>query len=208
MRGKLSLKARGSTCKRLIPACAGKTSVANARHYIQRAHPRVCGENSLVSARNSASRGSSPRVRGKRYGSPLPAHKDRLIPACAGKTGGVRGVSCDGGAHPRVCGENGVPGADNTKIEGSSPRVRGKPSCRLSPQNRPRLIPACAGKTRDNADAASVARAHPRVCGENVAWSSREMMCSGSSPRVRGKLHRVFPGLVWPGLIPACAGKT
>ena len=52
------------------------------------------------------------------------------------------------------------------------------------------------------------ARAHPRVCGENLGLGSRRHRYSGSSPRVRGKQRR--PGIpdLRRRLIPACAGKT
>ena len=49
----------------LIPACAGKTTVHAINRAGPRAHPRVCGENSLSRGRLSRACGSSPRVRGK-----------------------------------------------------------------------------------------------------------------------------------------------
>ena len=51
------------------------------------------------------------------------------------------------GAHPRVCGENGLGCAVKGGESGSSPRVRGKlsPSRRVASSSG--LIPACAGKT-------------------------------------------------------------
>ena len=71
-----------------------------------------------------------------------------------------------------------------------------------------RLIPACAGKTLRLSLRWGVARAHPRVCGENARSLYPITLSSGSSPRVRGKLSagRHFAGQV--GLIPALAGKT
>ena len=91
---------------------------------------------------------------------------------------------------------------------GSSPRVRGK---RDSAQRRggPRgLIPACAGKTRPHRWRPRSTGAHPRVCGENAIRAETVNGLRGSSPRVRGKPAAVAWGAVWPGLIPACAGKT
>ena len=53
-----------------------------------------------------------------------------------------------------------------------------------------------------------LAKAHPRVCGENRERGRDVDFAHGSSPRVRGKLSKAHrPGLT-PGLIPACAGKT
>ena len=51
-----------------------------------RAHPRVCGENARRLADSLPVEGSSPRVRGKRYGTVFVTKTERLIPACAGKT--------------------------------------------------------------------------------------------------------------------------
>ena len=72
--------------------------------------------------------------------------------------------------------------------EGSSPRVRGRlPQGVLDCLHR-RLIPACAGQTCVPLLIGCGTRAHPRVCGADVA------------PAV--------DGLVEGGLIPACAGQT
>ena len=51
-------------------------------------------------------------------------------------------------------------------------------------------------------------RAHPRVCGENLAGVDWDMAPPGSSPRVRGKHPRRERAARARGLIPACAGKT
>ena len=51
---------------RLIPACAGKTSDSLRSSLGDRAHPRVCGENTATGEVNGLRLGSSPRVRGKR----------------------------------------------------------------------------------------------------------------------------------------------
>ena len=70
----------------LIPACAGKTYACGARESNGRAHPRVCGENSISARTKSVQSGSSPRVRGKREAEALAKDSSGLIPACAGKT--------------------------------------------------------------------------------------------------------------------------
>ena len=111
----------------LIPACAGKTSLARSAPQMRRAHPRVCGENLRDGGGDEVPPGSSPRVRGK-----LGAVRSRLdrlglIPACAGKTPGSAGGGSRGSAHPRVCGENAAFETFHPAVGGSSPRVRGKP---------------------------------------------------------------------------------
>ena len=131
-----------------------------------------------------------------------------LIPACAGKTICRRRRRSNGPAHPRVCGENGRCHAGLPVPNGSSPRVRGKHANKTSQKSRTGLIPACAGKTMVRARSSGLARAHPRVCGENPLTGLTRPRAAGSSPRVRGKrLSGKWAALV-AGLIPACAGKT
>ena len=192
----------------LIPACAGKTLAASKSQGDSAAHPRVCGENQAITRQQSLSAGSSPRVRGKPENIGNDSADRGLIPACAGKTSAASSMASKAWAHPRVCGENPELLITFPRVEGSSPRVRGKrppliQTCRLSG-----LIPACAGKTIRASDGRAPRRAHRRVCGENplvrasIAWSA------GSSPRVRGKQGPAVPRERALRLIPACAGKT
>ena len=46
------------------------------------------------------------------------------------------------------------------------------------------------------------------MCGENVTCKTGRLACSGSSPRVRGKLRERETKPASSRLIPACAGKT
>ena len=90
----------------LIPACAGKTPFDGFLSKRGKAHPRVCGENRLPAASASLSKGSSPRVRGKRAIASNMSGPAGLIPACAGKTKFCPPMDPAYPAHPRVCGEN------------------------------------------------------------------------------------------------------
>ena len=133
---------------RLIPACAGKTLTTVLKASIPRAHPRVCGENSLSRFSKRYFPGSSPRMRGKRRYAPIVSVRGRLIPAYAGKTLRGDGLTFSQWAHPRVCGENKGTSASAYLNEGSSPRMRGKlrgPRSLCWPVG---LIPAYAGKTQ------------------------------------------------------------
>ena len=208
VRGKPSWKRFAFLVIGLIPACAGKTKLPRNPLTLERAHPRVCGENCRRRSSELPAKGSSPRVRGKHVRRWLPILEDRLIPACAGKTKGRLVISRDDPAHPRVCGENNCEKSTTLHRDGSSPRVRGK---HLLPDGLGRcwgLIPACAGKTLLGSSPAKKERAHPRVCGENPSSISTVVIALGSSPRVRGKRHRHHHGPGQDGLIPACAGKT
>ena len=65
VRGKQLSRAAGDVGVGLIPACAGKTCPGSTPATHTTAHPRVCGENWILSAPGPRTRGSSPRVRGK-----------------------------------------------------------------------------------------------------------------------------------------------
>ena len=83
-------KHRRPSCLRkrtgLIPACAGKTFHVSNAVSLERAHPRVCGENGCFVDVGTRESGSSPRVRGKRRFAKRERNRRGLIPACAGKT--------------------------------------------------------------------------------------------------------------------------
>ena len=151
----------------LIPARAGKTARGLRRTDQRTAHPRACGENPTPHTGAHHVTGSSPRVRGKRASRPSAPDPKGLIPARAGKTGPVSGCVLRAAAHPRACGENELRPRGGLRGEGSSPRVRGKPSATMRTDRIAGLIPARAGKTRLSPSMRSAARAHPRACGEN-----------------------------------------
>ena len=173
---------------RLIPARAGKTLWASPWPHDTQAHPRACGENGRGDEGGGGGEGSSPRVRGKRFGLGLGRALQRLIPARAGKTPSRRRAA--------------------PSTAGSSPRVRGKPASTRGRRRAPGLIPARAGKTWTRPPFPGAGGAHPRACGENAECSARALTGYGSSPRVRGKLRWRFLLVGFPGLIPARAGKT
>ena len=126
VRGKRLFQVAGHLYSRLIPACAGKTSLNAWTPWSKRAHPRVCGENHFSTSSNSTLTGSSPRVRGKLRREALSNDRCVLIPACAGKTLYGTDRRRRPKAHPRVCGENSLRRAARSHFIGSSPRVRGK----------------------------------------------------------------------------------
>ena len=196
VRGKRNIGPSKTLKAGLIPACAGKTHSSSLNRFSTRAHPRVCGENSRWSAWATPARGSSPRVRGKLPRESDSTARNRLIPACAGKTRTCGGVPGRKRAHPRVCGENLQVIAHRVELAGSSPRVRGKLPYAGNYSFCPGLIPACAGKTRNLSPRSVHLAAHPRVCGENVGVVRDEIARQGSSPRVRGKLGGGAVGVI------------
>jgi len=110
---------------RFIPACAGNASRRNFRGIVRLVHPRVCGERARIAADRSASRGSSPRVRGTPQRQDLVLLVDRFIPACAGNAIVTVPSRRYRWVHPRVCGERWWTASVSAPLLGSSPRVRG-----------------------------------------------------------------------------------
>ena len=105
-RGKLPVVQRDQAARGLIPAHAGKTT-GRARPAGQSwAHPRSRGENIEKLGGSFETLGSSPLTRGKPGGEARQGGGERLIPAHAGKTGGVAALSDKDAAHPRSRGEN------------------------------------------------------------------------------------------------------
>ena len=147
MRGKLGLGTYTQKGKRITPACAGKTIYYTYKKYARKDHPRVCGENSALTLRNSRRVGSPPRVRGKHGSESKLETITGITPACAGKTSAYSSVSPECGDHPRVCGENVLSICPPHSGIGSPPRVRGKPLTSSKNTVLSRITPACAGKT-------------------------------------------------------------
>ena len=126
VRGKRASWIAETTGSRLIPARAGKTHGVALEDSHPTAHPRACGENSMLGDLHLGTGGSSPRVRGKPPDSVPSSCAGRLIPARAGKTHWR--ATCPGAraAHPCACGENHVAVVTCADCGGSSLRVRGK----------------------------------------------------------------------------------
>ena len=207
-RGKLRFASSMGRASRLIPAWAGKTLSTSPTSWPGWAHPRVGGENGSRSPHTGASRGSSPRGRGKRRFIWVFLTSRGLIPAWAGKTPITVAGCRRSRAHPRVGGENPREALTRSSQGGSSPRGRGKQAGDVCPSERGRLIPAWAGKTFYVFVCLVAHRAHPRVGGENSSSSVSTRMPKGSSPRGRGKHCSPARTGTGSGLIPAWAGKT
>ena len=147
-RGKLSGLGIDVAQLRLIPAHAGKTTIASLALRGNAAHPRSRGENTGPASGRASSKGSSPLTRGKRLETEYVAGPRRLIPAHAGKTVGPHRRDPGNRAHPRSRGENRTARAALTCRSGSSPLTRGKQDSARRAHMPQRLIPAHAGKTR------------------------------------------------------------
>ena len=86
-------------------------------------------------------------MRGKVQGTDRLDCRVGITPACAGKSG----ASCNTGRrcrdHPRMCGEKRPLHRHSSMCLGSPPRVRGKEQYHYYWNDKPRITPACAGKS-------------------------------------------------------------
>ena len=107
-RGKPVEAGRTIADARLIPAHAGKTSMADWKSSSDTAHPRSRGENEFSPPDCPSVSGSSPLTRGKQGRTGVGVIRPRLIPAHAGKTLMGLSVASRARAHPRSRGENSI----------------------------------------------------------------------------------------------------
>ena len=216
VRGERRASRRDLARGRIIPACAGRTVLPDDIALPTADHPRVCGANAGRVWTYLQPRGSSPRVRGEpgRQGRRVQRrqrvhhHRQRIIPACAGRTSATPSASSTPPDHPRVCGANAALAAALVSLVGSSPRVRGEPNHRNFPRPNFRIIPACAGRTSQQPHGPPPWPDHPRACGANIHRRGRGSVNDGSSPRVRGELQSWFISQITSRIIPARAGRT
>ena len=159
-------------------------------------------------ARGSTSIGSSPPARGTRTAASRSLTTVRFIPACAGNTRSVHGLSRRTSVHPRLRGEHIVSWSVSPTRCGSSPPARGTRRSGHLPLTRPRFIPACAGNTSAPIVGLSYCSVHPRLRGEHQNTHATGHLCGGSSPPARGTPGPGNPDAARDRFIPACAGNT
>ena len=152
--------------------------------------------------------GSSPPVRGTPCTRTAPYTPVRFIPARAGNTISGPAKRLGEPVHPRPCGEHEKRVVVRCRCRGSSPPVRGTPGPSLHRRDGDRFIPARAGNTMPRPVPGCRRAVHPRPCGEHRGVCARDESGDGSSPPVRGTLHRTVDGQHGHRFIPARAGNT
>ena len=158
------------------PRMRGKPFVVVVKNFTQRNIPAYAGKTGRYAQQMSKLTGTSPRMRGKLRPKLGFTRSLRNIPAYAGKTAQAAQAARVAAEHPRVCGENftmkprdfflqgtsprmrGKPphGFHATVLLGTSPRMRGKRHRRHYRQQAVRNIPAYAGKTYRPAGGAAI----------------------------------------------------
>ena len=110
---------------RIIPACAGNTTMARRCESMHADHPRMRGEHTFRIVFINATRGSSPHARGTLRFTSIHTINVRIIPACAGNTAGTNHVMRSTTDHPRMRGEHVQRAVVCISDDGSSPHARG-----------------------------------------------------------------------------------
>ena len=169
--------------------------------------PRARGHLSAESEQQ-ISPGSPPRARGARLWCLCRCHRDRITPACAGSTSGLREVAQQRVDHPRVRGEHLTPCALRIATSGSPPRARGAPDSHRRLRVQGRITPACAGSTSTRTCCRSSHWDHPRVRGEHSIVHPPCERFPGSPPRARGARLPLRQRHFGDRITPACAGST
>ena len=131
----------------IIPARAGFTTRSTGTGSRRPDHPRSRGVYGYVWEDGGDVLGSSPLARGLPLNAVSPVVDDRIIPARAGFTGGVRGRGRRGTDHPRSRGVYCTDGVTIGNGAGSSPLARGLPPVSAADRAARRIIPARAGFT-------------------------------------------------------------
>ncbi len=208
MRGRPARPRRAAAPRGNTPAGAGTTAPLDERWSGAREHPRGCGDDTADSARSPNSRGTPPRVRGRREAHRLLGPLRGNTPAGAGTTQGEQSSERKEWEHPRGCGDDARLQLSAPAKGGTPPRVRGRPPGRSRSWTRCRNTPAGAGTTLSARNAAPEKPEHPRGCGDDVKRDRVESSWLGTPPRVRGRRGGDIGGPRGEGNTPAGAGTT
>ena len=208
MRGSPISQLTGWDAYGIIPAHAGLTLLGAGHRRSGGDHPRACGAHILYESLIVYGLGSSPRMRGSRLASALPRTSAGIIPAHAGLTRPTAALAVAHRDHPRACGAHVRPIVSLNSRWGSSPRMRGSPTCLRIAVRAGGIIPAHAGLTSRRATRRGWVWDHPRACGAHPCPVRSRFFYPGSSPRMRGSqlLHSLLYSS--SGIIPAHAGLT
>ena len=147
------------------------------------------GEDWRSARPKSASLGSPPHARGRRRTWRQPSVRRRITPACAGKTLTRSSGRSSASDHPRMRGEDRAGYLRLQRRVGSPPHARGRRRAQQNICQRSRITPACAGKTCVGGDRMSAGTDHPRMRGEDCAFSNTTGLADGSPPHARGRLY-------------------
>ena len=147
MRGKVVIKMAATFLTGITPAYAGKSAPAGKVCYLDRDHPRLCGEKRHYPLAFTSSLGSPPPMRGKGADGKSAYQIAGITPAYAGKSFCVVSVLCWNQDHPRLCGEKLTLAMYFFISLGSPPPMRGKVRAKQRFKSVQGITPAYAGKS-------------------------------------------------------------
>ncbi len=180
----------GNSCpgvrRRFIPTRVGNTEIRQCRGVPRSVHPHACGEHRWGRPTRLFDHGSSPRVWGTPNRCVFCTDILRFIPTRVGNTESMRFLHRYSPVHPHACGEHKKLRPTRVGGLGSSPRVWGTLSIRISYFNHIRFIPTRVGNTLQKTIIACFCSVHPHACGEHLSFVTPRKNCYGSSPRVWG----------------------
>ena len=180
--------------RRITPARAGTTLPKHAAGFLDRDHPRTCGNYLTAPLRHLLLEGSPPHVRELLY-IELDEYGERgITPARAGTTSIKLGVGTEREDHPRTCGNYRMAKVRTLVAEGSPPHVRELPSAWPNQHCRRRITPARAGTTEFFKSDHHDPRDHPRTCGNYALHGLADGRGQGSPPHVRELPENVHAG--------------
>ena len=151
--------------------------------------------------------GLSPRVRGSRWGIPVPIWTRGSIPACTGEPREGSQSANNRVVYPRVYGGARCACYPEPEWWGLSPRVRGSRPRRRRRFRSRRSIPACTGEPLAAASSGNKNEVYPRVYGGAKVSPGCDNCYMGLSPRVRGSHGLQEVQADKSRSIPACTGE-
>lgn len=151
---------------RITPACAGKRGRRGHHLLPDQNHPRMHGEEPLISMRPSGTVESPPHARGRVDELRKVVTPTGITPACAGKRVSFSVSQNGSGNHPRMRGEERGAATMNCCLSESPPHARGREICETGDGSNLGITPACAGKRRETFSKPLSVRNHPRMRGE------------------------------------------
>ena len=190
------------------PQMRGAPGESATNVFRLRDHPRRCGEHFWGQKGLFPLIGSSPQMRGAPALRVAVITVDGIIPADAGSTLMIMGLSGTPQDHPRRCGEHiRAPALIPLRL-GSSPQMRGARPPKCGQILACRIIPADAGSTEHSEPCRLPTEDHPRRCGEHPFLYVLVPCPGGSSPQMRGARNPSRGHRHHRRIIPADAGST
>ena len=194
--------------RRIISACAERTSGAGSIGAYGWDYLRVCGADDPFDAVMLLQGGLSPRVRSGLVVLLGKLRVGGIISACAERTHLRMKSDCAARDYLRVCGADFWAAATAASISGLSPRVRSGQADQRARQRTRGIISACAERTEMSPSCMNHFGDYLRVCGADISLPPTPVVRWGLSPRVRsGPEATPLPPCLLR-IISACAERT